>query len=103
MKRPKVWDLMNIIGQRNFNAALWMYVIGIPFLIGIYLVSRPQKVSIVKENKNKDRVPKPPHNDTNTQIVSVADELSKLAKLKEQGTITEEEFLRMKNDLLKEK
>lgn len=34
-------------------------------------------------------------------VVSIADELSKLAKLKEQGVITEEEFLKMKNNLMK--
>jgi hypothetical protein len=34
-------------------------------------------------------------------VVSIADELSKLAKLKEQGVITEEEFSQMKNDLKK--
>jgi Bacterial PH domain/Short C-terminal domain len=33
-------------------------------------------------------------------LPSVADELSKLAKLKEQGIITEEEFLQMKRDLI---
>jgi hypothetical protein len=33
--------------------------------------------------------------------VSIADELSKLAKLKEQGVITEEEFSKMKNNLKK--
>lgn len=32
---------------------------------------------------------------------SVADELAKLAKLKEQGVLSEEEFLRMKEELLK--
>jgi hypothetical protein len=31
---------------------------------------------------------------------SVADELSKLGKLKEQGVITEEEFVKLKKDLL---
>jgi Short C-terminal domain len=33
--------------------------------------------------------------------MSIADELSKLAKLKEQGVITEEEFSQMKNNLMK--
>jgi hypothetical protein len=32
---------------------------------------------------------------------SVADELAKLAKLKEQGVLSEEEFLLMKDELLK--
>jgi argininosuccinate lyase len=34
-------------------------------------------------------------------ITSIADELSKLAKLKEQGIITEEEFSQIKNNLIK--
>jgi hypothetical protein len=33
--------------------------------------------------------------------VSIADEISKLAKLKEQGVITEVEFLQMKKNLMK--
>jgi hypothetical protein len=32
------------MAERNFNAALWMYVLGIPFFIGAYLASRPQKI-----------------------------------------------------------
>jgi hypothetical protein len=35
------------------------------------------------------------------QLVSIADELAKLARLKEQGVITEAEFLQMKQELLK--
>jgi hypothetical protein len=34
-------------------------------------------------------------------IVSIADEISKLAILKEQGVITEEEFSQMKSNLMK--
>jgi putative oligomerization/nucleic acid binding protein len=33
--------------------------------------------------------------------ISIADELAKLAKLKEQGVISESEFQQMKQDLLK--
>ena len=33
--------------------------------------------------------------------LSIADELFKLAKLKEQGIITESEFLKMKQDVLR--
>jgi hypothetical protein len=39
--------------------------------------------------------------DTTQPVVSIADELSKLAKLKEQGVITEEEFSQMKSNLMK--
>jgi hypothetical protein len=42
----------------------------------------------------------PSHDDTKATI-SVADELSKLVKLKEQGVITEEEFSQMKSNLMK--
>jgi hypothetical protein len=42
----------------------------------------------------------PSHADTKATM-SIADELSKLAKLKEQGAITEEEFSQMKNNLMK--
>ena len=37
------------------------------------------------------------------QPSSIADELSKIANLKDQGVITEEEFLQMKNDLIRRK
>ena len=37
------------------------------------------------------------------QPSSIADELSKIAKLKEQEVITEEEFLDMKNNLLNQR
>ena len=42
----------------------------------------------------------PPIEDTNRAKLSIADELSKLANLKEQGVITEEEFSRMKRNLM---
>ena len=42
----------------------------------------------------------PSHDDTKATI-SVADELSNLSKLKEQGVITEEEFSQMKSNLMK--
>jgi len=38
--------------------------------------------------------------ETTTQQVSIADELKKLATLKEQGVISEEEFSKMKQDLI---
>ena len=39
----------------------------------------------------------------NNPTISIADELAKLAKLKEQGVITESEFLQMKQDLIRRK
>ncbi|HEX7143407.1 MAG TPA: PH domain-containing protein [Nitrososphaeraceae archaeon] len=46
-----------------------------------------------------------PKEDTNipNQSVSIADELEKLAKLKEEGLISKEEFNQMKQDLIKNK
>ena len=45
---------------------------------------------------------KPPDQEINQPaIVSIADEITKLAKLREQGVITEEAFLQMKNNLMK--
>jgi hypothetical protein len=45
---------------------------------------------------------KPPVQTINQSAeVSIADELTKLAKLKEQGVITEDEFSQMKNNLMK--
>lgn len=45
-------------------------------------------------------VQNPPIQDTNQPKLSIADELSKLAKLKEQGVITEEEFQKLNGNLL---
>ena len=44
----------------------------------------------------KDDISSPVH-----ESISVADELRKLAKLKEEGTLTEQEFNQMKQDLIK--
>jgi hypothetical protein len=42
-----------------------------------------------------------PHSTNDTPTSSIADELAKLAKLKEQGVISEAEFQQMKQDLIK--
>jgi hypothetical protein len=39
--------------------------------------------------------------ETNHGVTSIADEITKLANLKEQGVITEEEFTQMKTNLIK--
>jgi hypothetical protein len=52
-------------------------------------------------DKKFREVQNPPIQDTNRAALSFADELSKLAKLKEQGIITEEEFSQLKSNLLK--
>ena len=41
------------------------------------------------------------HQSTISAIISIADELTKLAKLKEDGVISESEFLQIKQDLIK--
>ena len=46
-------------------------------------------------------VQNPPSHEDTKATVSIADELSKLAKLREQGVITEEEFSQMKSNLMK--
>ena len=58
-----------------------------------------QLVKIIKEQM--EAVRKSSQHVTTNQQMSVADELSKLAKLKEQGIISEDEFLKMKQELIK--
>jgi len=57
-----------------------------------------QLVKIIKERM--EAVKKSPQQSV-TQQVSIADELSKLAKLKEQGIISDDEFAKMKQELIK--
>jgi hypothetical protein len=45
----------------------------------------------------------PPSSTVSNQSISIADELAKLAKLKDQEVITENEFLQMKHDLINKK
>jgi hypothetical protein len=54
---------------------------------------QPQRVDVStnNNNNNKDNIP----------TISIADELTKLAELKEQGVLSESEFQQMKQDLLK--
>ena len=52
---------------------------------------QPQPIHVSTNNNNND----------NSPTISIADELTKLAKLKEQGVISESEFQQMKQDLLK--
>jgi hypothetical protein len=55
--------------------------------------SKKQKASELLESKE--------YTIPSTQSVSIADELRKLAKLKEEGILTEEEFKQMKQDLIR--
>lgn len=58
-----------------------------------------QLVKIIKEQM--DAVRKSSQHVTTNQPISVADELAKIAKLRDQGILSEEEFLKMKQDLIK--
>ena len=59
-----------------------------------YAASKKQKSS-TEPNNPKESIT------TSNQSVSIADELQKLAKLKEEGLLSEEEFNQMKQDLIK--
>jgi hypothetical protein len=52
-------------------------------------------------DKKMREVQNPPIHEDTKATMSIADEISKLAKLKEQGAITEEGFLQLKNNLMK--
>jgi len=59
-------------------------------------------LKIIKNGMAEARKKKEQPTTVNQQL-SVADELGKLAKLKEQGVLSEEEFAKMKNDLINKK
>jgi hypothetical protein len=59
----------------------------------VYQQQQPQRINVSTNNNN--------NNNDNSPTISIADELTKLAKLKEQGVISESEFQQMKQDLLK--
>ena len=73
--------------------------------------SEPQTIALDFEHNTKYAQPlldrkmrelgNPPSHDDTKATISIADELTKLAKLKEQGVITEEEFSQMKSNLMK--
>jgi hypothetical protein len=56
--------------------------------------SKKQKSSELPETKEAINI-------SNQSVVSIADELRKLAKLKEEGILTEQEFNQMKQKLIK--
>ena len=58
----------------------------------VYHQQQPQRVYVSTNNNN---------NNDNSPTMSIADELTKLAKLKEQGVLSESDFQQMKQDLLK--
>ena len=78
-------------------------------------IDRQREVYQQRPQPQQQFQPEPPttpqhiHVDTTTgsnndnPTISIADELAKLAKLKDQGVITESEFLQMKQDLIRRK
>jgi hypothetical protein len=63
----------------------------------VYQQPQPQPMTPQRTHIDTTRI------NNNNQTISIADELAKLAKLKEQGVITESEFMQMKQDLIKRK
>lgn len=66
----------------------------------------PSSISSRREELQSETVDKEDETITQTQsdshsVTSIADELAKLAKLKDQGVIMEAEFVRMKGNLIK--
>ena len=67
-------------------------------------MDRQREVLYHQQSQQQFQPPQHTHVDTtnnNNPMISIADELAKLAKLKEQGIISESEFLQMKQHLLK--
>ena len=57
-----------------------------------------QQTEVLKSQKEESKA----NEDSTTTDISMADELNKLAKLKDSGVLTEEEFLSQKRKLLNE-
>ena len=59
-----------------------------------FSASKKQKITELDESEEDSKV-------VNNQSMSIADELQKLARLKEEGVITEEEFIDMKKEIIR--
>jgi hypothetical protein len=64
---------------------------------------QPQQQSQPPQATTPQRTDVDTTSSNNNQTISIADELTKLAKLKEQGVISEAEFQQMKQDLIRRK
>ncbi|NDF47997.1 MAG: SHOCT domain-containing protein, partial [Nitrosopumilaceae archaeon] len=62
-----------------------------------------QVLKVVRNGMEEARKAKLQPSVTVQQTTSIADELAKLAKLKDQGILTDEEFTKMKQDLINKK
>jgi hypothetical protein len=71
-----------------------------PQIMALDFMANTKYAQPIMDRRMREARGLPSHDDTKSTI-SVADELSKLVKLKEQGAITEVEFFQLKSDLLK--
>jgi hypothetical protein len=71
-----------------------------PQTIALDFIHNTKYAQPLIDKKMREARNPPSHADTKATM-SITDELSKLAKLKEQGVITEEEFSQMKSNLMK--
>ncbi|HKG30256.1 MAG TPA: PH domain-containing protein [Nitrososphaeraceae archaeon] len=64
-------------------------------------ISSNRKFAASRNQKPNELIETKEYTVQSNQSISIADEIRKLAKLKEEGTITEEEFQQMKQDLMR--
>jgi hypothetical protein len=91
--------LVGLLWKRHHVVTIIKYTDDeIPQVIALDFLAGLQYAQPLIDKKFREVHPKLPPKES---VISVADELSKLAKLKEQGIITEEEFSQIKNNLIK--
>lgn len=98
-----VGTLIGLLWKRHHIVSIIKYVDDdhASQIIALDFLGNTQYAQPIIDRKLREVHPKLPHDNTSQVVGSVADELGKLAKLKEQGIITEEEFSQMKNNLIK--
>jgi len=96
-----VFDIFRSNDLSNWAKALWILFIFVLPLLGVlgYLIVRGQKMH---EHREEDRVHYEAFRDysQNPSPVSHAEELTKLAELKDRGVLSDEEFERAKAKIL---
>jgi Short C-terminal domain len=97
-----VGTLIGLLWKRHHIVSIIKYIDDdhVSQIIALDFLGNTQYAQPIIDRKLREVQPKFPHDNTSQVVGSIADELSKIAKLKEQGVITEEEFLQMKNNLL---
>jgi hypothetical protein len=63
--------------------------------------STNRKYAPSKNQKSNELLESKEYTQPSNQPISIADEIRKLARLKEEGVITDEEFKQLKQDLIK--